>query len=53
MTGERIMPKKKPHAERKPEDDLEAADNAYCFDEAHYGPASETVPTRVEEFLGT
>lgn len=32
---------------------LEAADNAYCFDEAHYGPASETVPTWVEEFLGT
>jgi NAD-dependent protein deacetylase/lipoamidase len=32
---------------------LEAADNAYCFDEARYGPASETVPAWVEEFLGT
>src|SRR5438128_10817128 len=29
MTGERIMPKKrKPHNERKPEDYMEAADNA-------------------------
>jgi NAD-dependent deacetylase len=32
---------------------LEAADNAFCFDEAHYGPASETVPAWVEEMLGT
>ncbi|HKN28521.1 MAG TPA: NAD-dependent deacylase [Roseiarcus sp.] len=32
---------------------LEAADNAYCFDEARYGPASDTVPAWVEEFLGT
>ncbi len=32
---------------------LEAADNADCFDEARYGPASETVPAWVEEFLGT
>ncbi len=31
---------------------LEAADNADCFDEARYGPASETVPAWVEEFLG-
>ena len=32
---------------------LEAADNAHCFDEARYGPASETVPAWVEELLGT
>jgi NAD-dependent deacetylase len=32
---------------------LDAADNAYCFDEARYGPASETVPAWVEELLGT
>jgi NAD-dependent protein deacetylase/lipoamidase len=32
---------------------LEAADNAQCFDEARYGPARETVPTWVEEFLRT
>ena len=31
---------------------LEAADNAFCFDEARYGPASETVPAWVEELLG-
>jgi len=31
---------------------LEAADNAYCFDEARYGPASETVPAWVEELVG-
>ena len=30
---------------------LEAADNAYCFDEARYGPASETVPAWVEDVL--
>jgi NAD-dependent deacetylase len=30
---------------------LEAADNAGLFDEQRYGPASETVPTWVEEFL--
>jgi NAD-dependent deacetylase len=32
---------------------LEAADNAYCFDEARYGPASETVPAWVEEKLAS
>jgi NAD-dependent deacetylase len=32
---------------------LEAADNAHCFDESRYGPASETVPTWVEESLRT
>jgi NAD-dependent deacetylase len=32
---------------------LEAAENAYCFDEARYGRASEMVPAWVEEFLGT
>ena len=32
---------------------LEAADNAFLFDEARYGPASETVPIWVEELLGT
>ncbi len=32
---------------------LEAADNADCFDEARYGPASEIVPAWVEEFLRT
>ena len=32
---------------------LEAADNAHLFDDARYGPASETVPGWVEEFLGT
>ncbi len=32
---------------------LEAADNAELFDEAHYGPASEMVPAWVEELLGT
>ena len=32
---------------------LEVADNAYCFDEARYGPATETVPAWVEELLGT
>ncbi len=32
---------------------LEAADNAYCFDDARYGPASETVPAWVEELLAT
>jgi NAD-dependent deacetylase len=30
---------------------LEAADNANLFDEARYGPASETVPAWVEEML--
>jgi NAD-dependent deacetylase len=30
---------------------LEAADNAEMFDEQRYGPASETVPTWVEELL--
>ena len=30
---------------------LEAADNAHCFDEARYGPASETVPAWVEEMI--
>ena len=32
---------------------LEAADNAHLFDDARYGPASETVPGWVEELLGT
>lgn len=32
---------------------LEAADNAFCFDDARYGPASETVPAWVEELLAT
>ncbi len=32
---------------------LDAADNADCFDEARYGPASETVPVWVEEILQT
>ena len=32
---------------------LEAADNADCFDEARYGPASETVPVWVDEMLET
>jgi len=32
---------------------LEAADNASSFDEARYGPASETVPAWVEELLAT
>jgi NAD-dependent deacetylase len=32
---------------------LEAADNAYCFDEARYGPASEVVPAWVEELVGS
>jgi NAD-dependent deacetylase len=32
---------------------LEAGDNADCFDDARYGPASETVPAWVEELLGT
>ncbi len=31
---------------------LEAADNADCFDEARYGPASETVPAWVAELVG-
>jgi len=31
---------------------LEAADNASLFDDARYGPASETVPAWVEETLG-
>jgi len=31
---------------------LEAADNAYCFDDARYGPASEVVPAWVEELIG-
>ena len=31
---------------------LDAADNAYLFDDARYGPASETVPAWVEELLG-
>ena len=30
---------------------LDAADNAHCFDEARYGPAGETVPAWVEEVL--
>ena len=30
---------------------LEAGDNAYCFDETRYGPASETVPAWVEELV--
>ena len=30
---------------------LEAAENAYCFDEARYGSASETVPAWVEELV--
>ena len=30
---------------------LEAADNADCFDESRYGPASSTVPAWVEELL--
>jgi NAD-dependent deacetylase len=30
---------------------LEAADNAYCFDEARYGPATQTVPAWVEEVI--
>ncbi len=30
---------------------LEAADNASCFDEARYGPATRTVPAWVEEIL--
>ena len=32
---------------------LEAADNADVFDEARYGPASETVPAWVEDMLRT
>ncbi len=32
---------------------LEAGDNADCFDDARYGLASETVPAWVEELLGT
>ena len=31
---------------------LEAADNAYLFDEQRLGPASETVPAWVEELVG-
>jgi NAD-dependent deacetylase len=31
---------------------LDAADNAHLFDDARYGPASETVPVWVEEVLG-
>lgn len=30
---------------------LEAADNADLFDEARYGPASETVPTWIDDIL--
>ena len=30
---------------------LKAADGGYCFDEARYGPASETVPASVEDVL--
>ncbi len=32
---------------------LEAADNAFLFDDALYGPASQTVPAWVEELLRT
>ncbi len=32
---------------------LEAADNAHCFDEARYGPASDVVPAWVEEMLAS
>jgi hypothetical protein len=32
---------------------LEAADNADLFDERRYGPASQTVPARVDELLST
>jgi NAD-dependent deacetylase len=32
---------------------LEAGDNAYCFDDARYGPATEAVPAWIEEFLRT
>ncbi len=32
---------------------LEAADNAFLFDDARYGPASEVVPKWVEDLLGT
>ncbi len=32
---------------------LEAADNAFLFDDARYGPASEIVPAWVEELLET
>jgi NAD-dependent deacetylase len=32
---------------------LDAADNAYCFDEARYGPASQIVPAWVDELIGT
>jgi NAD-dependent deacetylase len=31
---------------------LEPSANAYVFDEKRYGPASETVPTWVEDVLG-
>ena len=45
-------PRRAPMAFATCEINLEAADNADCFDEARYGPASETVPAWVEEFLG-
>ena len=32
---------------------LEAAENAFLFDDARYGPASKIVPAWVEELLGT
>ena len=40
------------HGLRTCEINLEAADNADLFDERRYGPASQTAPAWVEEFLG-
>ena len=44
-------PRRAPAAFATCEINLEAADNADLFDEARYGPASETVPAWVEEMV--